>query len=102
VVLLGIGIGVFAVGLAGDKFGRRPVIIITSTFTGLFGLASAFSPNITTLLILRFLTGFMIGGSMLSFTLMSEFVPTRRRGIILMLFNLFWTFGGIGGDGVPV
>jgi hypothetical protein len=48
------------------------------------------------LLFLRFMTGVGIGGSMVAFTLATEFVPSTYRGIFLILFSLFWTFGGVG------
>jgi len=48
---------------------------VTCCFTGIFGLASAVSPNYYFLLLSRGLVGFGLGGGHVSFTLFAEFLP---------------------------
>jgi len=57
-----IGAGVF--GRLADRFGRRRILLITVAMDAVFGLASAFAPDFTTLLVLRFLTGIAVGGTL--------------------------------------
>ena len=50
-------IGAFIFGRLADRFGRRPVLMADVILYSLLALASAFSPNLTVLLILRTLFG---------------------------------------------
>lgn len=50
-------IGAYGWGWISDKRGRRFGYFATAAVTGVFGLASAFSPNVWVLLALRALTG---------------------------------------------
>lgn len=67
---------------------------------GALSLASAFSPDLQTLIFLRFLTGLGLGGAMPNtITMTSEYLPARRRGALVTLmfcgFTLGSAFGGI-------
>jgi putative MFS transporter len=60
------------------------------------GLLSAFSPTFTVLLVLRFITGFGVGGSLpVDYAIFSEFLPTRQRGRYLVYLESFWALGTI-------
>merc|ERR1719229_1778284 len=78
-----------------DRYGRRPVLLISLFMIAFFGLISAFSVNIKMLLVMRFGVGFAAGGSSASFTLFAEFSPTHNRGQSLLWEQGFFTLGAI-------
>lgn len=47
-------IGAAVFGRLADRYGRRRVLIVTVACDAVFGLLSAFSPDFTILLVLRF------------------------------------------------
>lgn len=94
--LLGLFFGALLAGPLSDKLGRRGVYQITllvySVFTGLSALA--FNP--LSLMIVRFLAGLGLGGELpVASTLVSEFAPARKRGLILVLLESFWGYGAV-------
>src|ERR1700734_542141 len=48
-------LGAFLFGRLAEKFGRRPILMLDIVLFSLFEFATAFSPNLTTLILLRFL-----------------------------------------------
>jgi len=97
VVFAGMFLGAWALAIMSDTYGRRPVMIFSLLVVAIFGLMSAFSSNITMLLILRFFVGFAAGGSAVSMTLFTEITPTHDRGKALYWEISCWTFGCIFG-----
>lgn len=81
VLLIGAALGSIAGGKLADFFGRRTYLIYLS-FVFFFGaVLSAAAPNVTSLLIARFLLGFAVGGaSVTAPTFISEVAPTEMRG----------------------
>ncbi len=65
---------------------------------GALSLLSAFSPDIETLVLLRFLTGLGLGGAMPNtITMTSEYLPARRRGALVTLMFCGFTLGSAMG-----
>ncbi|WP_058913831.1 MFS transporter [Entomohabitans teleogrylli] len=97
--LLGLTGGALLCGPLSDRFGRKRVIEWCVAFFGLLSLVSAFSPDLQTLVILRFLTGLGLGGAMPNtITMTSEFLPARRRGALVTLMFCGFTLGSaLGG-----
>jgi putative MFS transporter len=59
-------------------------------------VASAFAPEFAWLLVLRFITGIGVGGTLpVDYTMMAEFLPSDRRGRWLVLLESFWAVGTI-------
>jgi MFS transporter, AAHS family, 4-hydroxybenzoate transporter len=54
---IGIMVGALAAGPIGDRCGRKPLLVLALTVSGLASLATAFAGSIAALTILRFLTG---------------------------------------------
>lgn len=80
--LLSLAVGGVLMGYAADRFGRRPILIITIVIYALATFARAFSPNYETLIILTVVAGLGIGGEYgVGQTLVAEVVPARRRGL---------------------
>lgn len=79
--LLGLTAGALLCGPLSDRFGRKRVIELCVALFGALSLISAFSPDLQTLVILRFLTGLGLGGAMPNtITMTSEYLPRVGAG----------------------
>ncbi|AMG34868.1 MULTISPECIES: MFS transporter [Achromobacter] len=93
---VGMLIGAFAFGRLADRIGRRPVLMMAVVIDACAGVASAFAPDFAWLLLLRFVTGIGVGGTLpVDYTMMAEFLPSERRGRWLVLLESFWALGTI-------
>ena len=91
---LGMLLGASLFGRLADRYGRRRVLVWTVAADAVFGLASAFAPGFGVLLLLRFLTGAAVGGTLpVDYALMAEFLPARSRGRWLVALEGFWAVG---------
>ncbi|HSX75061.1 MAG TPA: MFS transporter [Shinella sp.] len=91
---LGMLLGAAGFGRLADRIGRRRVLIITVACDALFGTLSVFAPDFTILLVLRFLTGVAVGGTLpVDYAMMAEFLPARNRGRWLVMLEGFWAVG---------
>lgn len=91
---LGMLIGAVGFGRLADRIGRRRVLIVTVACDAVFGILSIFAPNFAVLLVLRFLTGAAVGGTLpVDYAMMSEFLPARSRGRWLVMLEGFWAVG---------
>lgn len=92
--LIGILVGSPIGGWAGDKFGRKPLFMID---IALFTVASAlqFVTHTTVLvMIVRLLMGIAIGCEYsVGWPMLSEFAPTRIRGMLLAATEIAWYVG---------
>ncbi|MGY8706073.1 aromatic acid/H+ symport family MFS transporter [Bradyrhizobium sp. 18BD] len=96
--LFGLAIGALAGGPLADRFGRKVVIISAILFFGLMSFASAYSPDLTTLTIFRFLTGLGLGASQPNAaTLVAEYAPKRRRALFVTVVYCGFTLGAAAG-----
>jgi SHS family lactate transporter-like MFS transporter len=76
-------IGAFLFGRAADKWGRRPTLMVDVLFYSVIEFASGFSPDLTTLLILRAIYGVAMGGEWgVGASLTMESVPPHARGFV--------------------
>lgn len=75
--------GAFAFGILADRFGRRPVLMIDIALFSVLEFASAFAPSLATLLVLRTLFGFAMGGEWgVGASLAMESIPAKLRGAV--------------------
>ena len=96
--LLGIMLGSLLIAPLADRFGRRPIIILSTLAFGILTLATVFAWDLNSLLILRLLTGFGLGGAMPNaIALTSEYSPERRRAFLVMLMFGGFSLGSAGG-----
>jgi AAHS family 4-hydroxybenzoate transporter-like MFS transporter len=94
--LVGLMIGALAIAPLADRFGRRPVILLSTFAFGFFSLVTVGASSVTALLLLRFLTGIGLGGCMPNtISLTSEYAPHRRRSILVMLMFMGFTLGSL-------
>lgn len=93
IVFAGMLVGVYSLGAAADALGRRKGFLLSALLLGGAGLASAAAPSFWTLLALRAVVGFALGGTPIAVTLFAEWVPPARRGFLLLLQQSAWTVG---------
>jgi SHS family lactate transporter-like MFS transporter len=75
-------VGALVFGWLAERFGRRPILMVNVVSFSLFELASAFAPDLRTLLILRALFGFAMGGEWgVGAALALETLPAKGRGL---------------------
>ena len=92
----GMFLGAWIWGTIADRIGRRKVFLWTVLQTAIFGTLAAFSPNFAVLLLLRFLTGTAMGGTLpVDYAIMAEYLPTKERGRFLIYLESFWALGTI-------
>jgi SHS family lactate transporter-like MFS transporter len=76
-------VGAFFFGWLADKYGRKPILMINIVSYSVLGAAAAFSPNLTTFLVLRAVFGIAMGGEWgLGSALAMESIPPKARGMV--------------------
>ncbi len=92
--LFGLLLGALIMGPVADRFGRKVVMVACTFMFSAASFAAATSPDFHTLVLMRFLTGLGIGGAFPNaITLASEFLPTRRRSVFVMIAASGFTIG---------
>jgi SHS family lactate transporter-like MFS transporter len=87
-------VGALIFGWLADKYGRRPTLMVNIACFRLLELLSGFSPNLTTLLVLRALFGIAMGGEWgVGGALTMETVPAKSRGIVSGLLQAGYPSG---------
>ncbi|KAJ8043998.1 Synaptic vesicle 2-related protein [Holothuria leucospilota] len=80
-------IGAYVWGIYSDKYGRKSILFLTTALLFWFSVLSACSTDITWFLICRCVSTFMIGGSPQAITFFMEFLPTKKRGFFVAIFE---------------
>jgi SP family arabinose:H+ symporter-like MFS transporter len=92
--LLGCIIGVSVSGKLSDRYGRKIVLVLSAILFLASALGCMLSGSFTTLVIFRLVGGLGIGvASMVSPLYISEFSPSRYRGMMVSLYQLALTVG---------
>lgn len=87
-------VGALVFGWLAEKYGRRPVLMLNVCSFALVELASAFAPNLATLLALRALFGFAMGGEWgVGAALAFETLPAEGRGFFSGLLQEGYVIG---------
>lgn len=93
---LGMFLGAAISGMAADRFGRKLVFQVSMIFWGLGSLWCYYAPDAATLGYARLLLGFGMGMEFpVALAIVSEFVPTKKRGRYLAILEGFWPLGFI-------
>jgi AAHS family 4-hydroxybenzoate transporter-like MFS transporter len=91
-------IGALVAGQAGDRFGRKPILMLSVLVFALGSLATPFTHSISALLLVRLVAGFGLGGALpLIISITSEFSPKRLRLNIVALMYCGFPFGSVLG-----
>jgi MFS transporter, putative metabolite:H+ symporter len=97
--IFGLALGTAAQGEFSDRFGRRFVYQFNLLVFGLLTIVGAFAPNVTFLVVCRFLAGISLGAEQpLAFAYAGEWAPKRIRGRILAIVHfiggaMVWPIG---------
>jgi AAHS family 4-hydroxybenzoate transporter-like MFS transporter len=95
---IGLACGSFLISPLGDYFGRKRMLVICFALFGLLSVATAFSPSIPAMAILRGITGLFLASVLpLAVALISEFTPVRQRAIFIAIGMTGYSLGNVGG-----
>ncbi len=95
----GVALGALIAGPCSDRFGRKKVLVLSILCFALFSLLSTFARTPLEMALLRFVTGLGLGAVMpICVTLVSEYMPECRRGLMITLMYSGFNIGsGAGG-----
>ncbi len=89
IVLAGAAIGAGFAGSFGDRYGRRPVLIVNAVLFGVFAVLTGMANSLPLFLAARFVIGVAVGvASMLTPLYIAELAPPRIRGALVTLNQL--------------
>jgi putative MFS transporter len=92
--LIGNIIGAVVFGRFSDRIGRRHLFQITLLWYSIFTALTAVSNTFYELFTLRVLAGIGLGGMLvIDPALLSEFLPPKKRGKLMVSLDLFWPIG---------
>lgn len=96
--LFGALFGALGFGIAADRFGRKPSLLIAILLFGAVTLLTPFATSLTDLIIVRFVTGLGLGGALPGvIAVTSEYSPPHRRATIVSLMFCGFPFGAVVG-----
>ena len=76
-------VGAFIFGRIGDRWGRKPALMLDIACYSVIGALAAFAPSLWVFLVLRALFGIAMGGEWgLGSSLAMESIPPQARGIV--------------------
>jgi MFS transporter, putative metabolite:H+ symporter len=87
-------IGALIGGSLAERVGRRPVVVVSVLWFGLFSLACGFAWSFQSLVVLRLLQGLGLGAEVpVAATYISELAKASGRGRFVLLFELVFPVG---------
>jgi len=96
ILFVGMMLGGYVWGSLGDTIGRRKVLMNAMIVNAAAGFLSSFSQDYYFFLLLRFISGVGVGGSIpVVWTYYAEFQPSCRRGGALSVLASFWMVGNV-------
>ena len=88
--------GAWLFGYASEAWGRKPAFCAALLLFGLLSIATAFAWSFESLLVLRLVQGLGLGGEVpVAATLFNEYLRTRNRGRIGLLYQSVFIWGAL-------
>ncbi|KAM5255763.1 putative transporter SVOPL [Ctenodactylus gundi] len=82
-------------GLLADRYGRWKILLVSFLWGAYFSLLTSFSPSYIWFVFLRTMVGCGVSGHAQGLIIKTEFLPTRFRGYMLPLSQVFWLAGSL-------
>ncbi|KAM6168223.1 putative transporter SVOPL [Erethizon dorsatum] len=82
-------------GLLADRYGRRKILLISFLWGAYFSLLTSFAPSYIWFVFLRTMVGCGVSGHAQGLIIKTEFLPTKYRGYMLPLSQVFWLAGSL-------
>lgn len=97
--LVGMALGSMFLAPLGDRYGRRPLILVCQIIVGVSMLLGAATQNLWELTGTRFVTGIGVGGLLASINIIvAEYSSAKRRALCISLMSLGYPIGAaLGG-----
>ena len=96
VTSLGMIFGALFCGYFADRFGRKNVMIATLLIFSISNLVLAFTSNVNSFMLVRFITGIGLGGELpVAATMIADNFKGKRQAKMLVLADSFWAIGWI-------
>jgi MFS transporter, AAHS family, 4-hydroxybenzoate transporter len=91
-------LGAMSFGVASDRFGRKPLLLLAVLIFAGFSLVTPFVDSLAGLIVCRFVTGVGLGGALPSvISITSEYAPKRLRATIVGLMFCGFPLGAVVG-----
>ncbi|HXQ53834.1 MAG TPA: MFS transporter [Stellaceae bacterium] len=96
--LLGLTLGAIVFGMMADRIGRKQAIVWPVVIFAVFSILTPFGHSVRSIVVLRTLAGFGLGGTLPSVTAyVLEYSPQRMRALLVNSTGAFFAFGSITG-----
>ncbi|XP_021119315.1 putative transporter SVOPL isoform X3 [Heterocephalus glaber] len=82
-------------GLLADRYGRWKILLLSFLWGAYFSLLTSFSPTYIWFVFLRTMVGCGVSGHAQGLIIKTEFLPTKYRGYMLPLSQVFWLSGSL-------
>ncbi|XP_054054136.1 putative transporter SVOPL [Rissa tridactyla] len=91
------GYTVFSIvlGLLADRYGRWKILLLSFLWAAYFSLLTSFAPSYIWFVFLRAMVGGGVSGHAQGLIIKTEFLPTKYRGYMLPLSQVFWLAGSL-------
>ncbi|XP_074486056.1 solute carrier family 22 member 7-like [Sebastes fasciatus] len=91
---IGVMCGAPLFGFLSDRYGRRPLLLVSYMSSLMFAVLSAFSTSYVVFVIMRFFTGMSLAGiSIISIVLNVEWFSINHRTFAGIIISMDWTIG---------